>query len=77
MTTPVFGAQAGRVEYAPAVSEEVDSDKTMVTETLARIYAGQELYQRAIEIYEKLILLFPEKSAYFASLIEEIKNKKQ
>ncbi|MBR0500767.1 MAG: hypothetical protein IJJ72_07220 [Bacteroidales bacterium] len=77
VTTPVFGARAGSVEYEPAVAEEIDSGKTMVSETLAEIYAQQELYQRAIGIYEKLILLFPEKSAYFATLIEKVKNKKQ
>ena len=77
VTTPVFGAKAGSVEYAPAVVEDVDGGQSLVSETLAEIYAQQELYQRAIEIYEKLILLFPEKSAYFATLIEKVKNKKQ
>ena len=77
VTTPVFGARAGSVDVPPAVVEEVDDDRSMVSETLAEIYVQQELYARAIEIYEKLILLFPEKSAYFASLIEKVKNIKQ
>ena len=77
VTTPVFGAQAGSVDVPPAVAEDVDADRTMVSETLAEIYVQQELYARAIEIYEKLILLFPEKSAYFASLIEKVKKIKQ
>ena len=77
VTTPVFGARAGSVEYAPAATAEVDADRTMVSETLAEIYTAQELYQRSIEIYEKLILLNPEKSAYFAALIETVKEKTQ
>ena len=77
VTTPVFGARAGSVDVPPAKVEEVDADRTLVSETLAEIYAQQELYPRAIEIYKKLILLYPEKSAYFASLIEKVKNKKQ
>lgn len=46
------------------------------TETLARIYAEQGYYDEAIRVYAKLILLYPEKSAYFAALAEEIKSKK-
>ena len=52
--------------------EECDE---FVTETLAKVYAKQECYQRALDVYKKLILLYPEKSTYFALPIREIKNK--
>jgi len=45
-----------------------------VTETLARIYINQGYYSRAIDIYEKLCLKFPEKNSYFASQIEKVKD---
>jgi tetratricopeptide (TPR) repeat protein len=48
----------------------------MVSETLAEIYASQGVYDSAIKCYEKLILLDPEKSIYFANLIDSIKNRK-
>ena len=50
------------------------TDEAFYTETLARIYADQELYGRANEVYEKVILLYPEKSAYFAALKNDIKK---
>ena len=45
------------------------------TETLARIYLEQDYAQKAIEIYSKLSLRYPEKSIYFASLIEKTEQK--
>lgn len=47
----------------------------LITETLARIYAEQMLYPKAITAYKKLMLKFPEKSLYFASQIEQLEKK--
>ncbi len=44
------------------------------TETLAQIYADQGYPEQARQIYSRLSLRFPEKSAYFAALIEKLKK---
>lgn len=57
---------------SPAPQEDVNED--FVTETLATIYSQQGYYKKAIQIFEKLSLKYPEKCTYFAGQIEKIKN---
>jgi tetratricopeptide (TPR) repeat protein len=52
----------------------IQEDDGLVTETLATIFEMQKLYEKAISVYEKLILKIPEKSTYFASRINELKQ---
>jgi hypothetical protein len=43
---------------------------------MAEIWLKQGNNRKAIDIYSKLSFIFPEKSVYFASRIEQIKHKK-
>jgi len=52
----------------------VEEKDVFLTETLARIYIKQGYYSKALDIYEKLSLKYPEKSSYFASQILEVKE---
>lgn len=55
-----------------AIDSTIDDDEFLITETLARIHADQGNLQKAIEIYQKLILKIPEKSSYFAARIQDL-----
>ncbi len=57
--------------------ESLFENEELVTETLAKIYAMQGNISKAIRAYEILSLKFPQKSAYFASLIENLKKENQ
>jgi hypothetical protein len=62
--------------YTPdtKAKESLLENEHLVTETLARIYALQGSVNKAVRAYEILSLKYPQKSAYFASLIEKLKN---
>ena len=64
-------AAKARVE-ASELAVPQEKEISFYTETLAQIYAEQGYYEQSKEIYSKLILAYPEKSAYFAALIQEL-----
>lgn len=49
-------------------------NEDIVTENMALIYLKQRNFEKALEIYRRLQLKFPEKSAFFAALIKNIEN---
>ena len=61
-------ARQEKVESEPSTSDDLG----FYTETLAQIYAEQGYFEQAKRIYSKLILAYPEKSAYFAALIQKL-----
>ena len=67
-----YAAKARREK--PERAEAVSDDLQFYTETLAQIYAEQGYYEQAKRIYSKLILAYPEKSAYFATLIQKLEE---
>jgi hypothetical protein len=60
---------------AKAAKNSLKDKDDLVTETLANIYAAQGNIEKAISTYEKLSLLHPEKSTYFAALIGKLKRQ--
>ena len=66
---------AEQIDNENKAKRSAEDNYDLVTETLAKIYIEQMLYHKAIDTYEKLCLKFPEKSRYFADLIQSIKKK--
>ena len=59
-------------ENLAAASTQINDN--MISESYAKILAKQGKKQLSKEIYEKLVLKFPDKRTYFADLIEKLKD---
>ena len=70
----IFTRFAAKARPEGSADEEAGSEiaDRFATETLARIFAEQGRPEEARRIYSRLVLDIPEKSAYFASLIDEL-----
>ena len=69
-----FAAKAREEGFTEAEPQE-ESSAAFCTETLAGIYLEQGYVEEAKDIYSRLSLRYPEKSVYFAALIEKIDKK--
>ena len=70
----IFTRFAAKPRPEGSSGEDSGSDmaERFATETLARIFAEQGRTEEARRIYSRLVLEIPEKSAYFASLIDNL-----
>ncbi len=56
-------------------SKSLEENEDIISETLAHLYYEQGYDKKAIKIYQKLMLLYPKNSSYFAAFIKKIENK--
>ena len=61
-------------EQADLSMRSTHAESGLASESLARILAGQGKLERAISVYERLMVRQPEKSAYFAVQIELLRH---
>ena len=63
--------------YSPEESarRSIEENEGVLSETLARLIAAQGKKDKAIKIYQQLMLKNPQKSSYFAAQIEKLKNQ--
>ncbi|XWN34768.1 MAG: DUF2486 family protein [Roseivirga sp.] len=59
---------------ADLTQESTTFHDDLATESLAQVLVQQGKVQRALAVYNQLMLKFPEKRTYFATLIEELKS---
>jgi hypothetical protein len=61
-------------EEITLANKSLEESYELVSETMAELFVKQGHNKKAIKVYEKLILIYPEKSTYFAARILKLKN---
>jgi len=74
LTEITSGVTASDEKNVEQMAEHSIDDREVVTETMAEVWEKQGNHEKARETYEKLSLLNPDKSSYFAAKIEHLKN---
>ncbi len=70
----IIPSAAKKHKHIDLSEQKEDSSDDILSETLAAIYIKQGHKSKAISIFEKLRLKYPEKNAYFARRINELKE---
>lgn len=68
------GENPDNEDLADLSQESTLFNDRLVSESFAKLLTKQNKKSKAIEIYRKLMLKFPNKSAYFAALIKELEE---
>jgi hypothetical protein len=71
---PKLEPKAGSKKNKNLAKRYTQSQDTLMTETLAKVYLQQKNYKKAIQAYKILILKNPQKSGFFADQIQAIQN---
>ena len=67
-------AEEGEPETEIVTEASLSDEDDVVSEELAEVYLQQGLKREALAIYRRLSLLNPEKSVYFAEIIEKLET---
>lgn len=71
---PLSSPPSARSIAQELAERSVTENKDVISETLARLLAKQGYREKAITMYERLCLAFPEKSSFFAAEIDKLKK---
>ena len=73
---PIDPMGSDQEQMIAQIAEKANVPADILTESMAEIWEKQGNWKKAMATYEKLSFIFPEKSVYFASRIEQLKNNK-
>ncbi len=63
------------VENEDISTKSIEEPEELASEPLAQIFISQGYFEKALAVYEKLCLKYPEKSSYFADQIQKVKEQ--